>query len=209
MAAWFLVNLVVFLHVVLFEIPLWVTYAYNGLLFVLGAAISSREPVVRSIFVLGTIAGLLELGVDHFLVDYTGTLEYPTGEAMLLSSPAYMPLSWAIVTTQLGYVGVRLNDIFGRRVAAVGPGLAAMGLVGFYEYGAYMAGIWEYVEAPLVMLGHVPLYIVLAEGLMFGSLHELVRLDRPILGGIGFAAVIGGSYALTYTVCSIIATGIG
>lgn len=208
MAAWWLLNLVVFLHVVLTDTPLWVTYVYNGLLYVVGAIISYREPIVRSVFTVGTVAGILELGVDHFLVGFTGTLVYPEGGPMLLSSPAYMPLAWAIVITHLGYLGVRFNEVFGRRVAAIGPGIAAMTLVGFYEYGAYLAEIWEYIDAPLVMLGHVPLYIVLAEGIMFSSLHEVVRLDRPVVGGIVFAIMISASYAVTYSVCSILGNSV-
>jgi hypothetical protein len=200
MAGWWLVNLVVFLHVVLFETPLWLTYAYNGFLYAIGAAISARSRIVRRIFVLGTVAGVLELGVDRFLVTVTETLVYPDSLPVVVSSPLYMPLAWALVITHLGYLGARLNQAFGRRVAAFGPSLAAVTLVGFYEYGAYLAGIWTYVGAPFVMLGHVPLYIVVAEGVMFATLHELVSRERPVLAGVGFALVITVSYIGSYIV---------
>ncbi len=203
---WWLVNLVVFLHVVLFETPLWLTYVYNGLLYGIGALISYRSKLVRNVFVLGTVAGVLELGVDHFLVAYTGTLVYPESLPMLLSSPLYMPLAWAIVTTHLGYVGIRLGQRYGRTAAAAGPALAAVLVIGFYEYGAFHAGIWEYVSAPLLMLGHVPLYIVVAEGIMFATLHEFVRFERPILAGIGFAGVITVSFVGTYALFAALGT---
>lgn len=202
-AGWWLLNLVLFLHVVLLDPPLWVTYFYNVFLYGIGALISYYSKLVRKIFVLATIAGILELGVDHFLVSVTGTLVYPTSLPMLLSSPVYMPLSWAIVTTQLGYLAVRLARIGGRYVAAIGPSLLAMSLIGFYEYGAFKAGIWEYVSAPLYMLGHVPLYVVIAEGLMFATLYEFVRLERPVLAGFGFAVVISVCYAGTFYVFAI------
>lgn len=198
MIGWWLLNLVVFSHVVLVSTPLWLTYAYNGLLYVVGAAIATRSRLVRNVFVIGTVAGILELGVDHFLVAYTGTLTYPTSLPMLVSSPLYMPLAWAIVTTHLGYIGIRLAQVFGRRAAAAGPAILATVLIGFYEYGAYHAGIWAYVDAPLFMLGHVPLYIVAAEGIMFATLYELTRIERPFLAGIAFAAVITASYVGTY-----------
>lgn len=198
MLGWWTLNLAVFLHVALFSMPLWLTYAYNGLLYLVGAAVAYRFPLVRNVFVLGTVAGVLELGVDHFLVAYTGTLAYPSSLPMLVSSPLYMPLAWAIVTTHLGYIGIRLARIFGRKAAAVGPAILATVLIGFYEHGAFHAGIWEYVDAPLFALGHVPIYIVAAEGIMFATLYELVRIERPVVAGVGFAFVITASYVGTY-----------
>jgi hypothetical protein len=200
---WF-VNLLAFLHVVLFETPLWVTYAYNGLLYCIGAAVSYYSKMVRTAFVLGTVAGFVELGADSFLVQMTGTLVYPESLPMLLDSPLYMPLAWAIVIAQLGYLGVRLDEAYGRRAAMAGPSVVSMLLVGFYEYGAYYAGIWEYVGGPLFVLGTVPLYVVVAEGITFATLYEFVRLDRPIWAGVGFGLVIGASYAFTYVLFSII-----
>jgi hypothetical protein len=195
---WWLLNLAVFSHVVVFTTPLWLTYFYNGFLYFVGAIVAYRWTRVRNVFVLGTVAGALELGVDHFLVEVTGTLVYPSGLPMLVSSPLYMPLAWAIVTTHLGYIGLRLADAFGRKAAAAGPAVLAVLLIGFYEYGAFHAGIWEYVDAPLFMLGHVPFYIVAAEGIMFATLYEFVRIERPVVAGIGFAAVISVSYVGTY-----------
>ena len=200
---WF-VNLLVFLHVVLFETPLWVTYAYNGLLYGIGAVVSYYSKTVRNAFVLGTVAGFVELGADAFLVRFTGTLVYPDSLPMLFDSPLYMPLAWAIVITQLGYLGVRLDDAYGRRAAMAGPSLVSMLLVGFYEYGAYYAGIWEYVSAPLFVLGTVPLYVVVAEGITFATLSEFVRLERPIRAGLVFGLVIGASYAFTYVLFAAI-----
>lgn len=193
-----LVNLLAFLHVVLFETPLWLTYVYNGLLYGIIAVIGYYSVTVRNVFVLGTVAGVVELGVDSFLVEFTGTLVYPESLPTLLSSPLYMPLSWAIVITHLGYVGVRLGERYGRAAAMVGPSVTAVTLVGFYEYGAFYAGIWKYVSAPLLLLGHVPLFIVVAEGITFATLYEFVRLDRPVAAGIGFGLVITVSYAATY-----------
>lgn len=204
MVGYWLVNLAVFLHVVLFETPLWVTYAYNGLLYGIGAAVSYYSATVRNVFVLGSIAGVVELGADAFLVEVTGTLTYPESLPMILSSPLYMPLAWAIVITHLGYVAVRLAEVRGRVAATVGPSILAMVLVGFYEYGAYYAGIWQYVDGAVLMVGTVPLYIVVAEGLIFATLYEFVRLERPVPAGVGFGAVITAGYVLTYVALSAI-----
>lgn len=198
MLGFWLVNLAVFLHVVAVDLPLWVTYAYNALLYCLGALLSYYSRTVRRVFVLGTVAGVVELGVDHFLVEHAGVLVYPDALPMLVSSPAYMPLAWAIVVTQLGYLGVRLGERYGRAAAAVGPAVTAVVLVGFYEYGAFYAGIWAYERAPLALLGHVPLFIVAAEGVMFGLLHEVARRFQPVAAGVAFGLVVTASYVASY-----------
>ncbi|RLM59688.1 hypothetical protein DVK02_02820 [Halobellus sp. Atlit-31R] len=196
--AWLGVNLVVFGHVVLFETPLWLTYAYNGLLYLVGVGIAWRSPQIRDVFVLGSVAGVLEVGVDAFLVS-TGSLVYPQSLPMLVSSPLYMPIAWALVVTYFGYLGRRLAAVAGPVAATVGPAVSAMLLVGGFEYGAHYAGIWSYATAPFAMLGTVPAFIVVAEGAMFAALYWIVRLRRPLLGGVGFAAVISVCYVGSYT----------
>jgi hypothetical protein len=198
MIGWVGVNLLVFGHVVLFETPLWLTYVYNGLLYAIGIAIAVRFAAVRDVFVLGSVAGVLEVGVDAFLVSI-GALVYPDSLPMLVGSPLYMPLSWALVITYFGYLGRRLDEVAGPVAATIGPSVFAMVLVGFFEYGAHFAGIWRYEFAPLAMLGTVPAFIVAAEGVMFAALYWLVRLRRPLLGGVAFAAVITVSYLGAYT----------
>ncbi|WP_049986760.1 DUF6989 domain-containing protein [Halobellus rufus] len=203
MLGWLGVNLVVFGHVVLFETPLWLTYAYNGLLYAIGIWVAFRSPAVRDVFLLGSVAGVLEVGVDAFLVS-TGSLVYPDTLPMLVGSPLYMPISWALVITYFGYLGRRLDERYGPLAATVGPSIAAMVLIGFFEHGAHFAGIWWYEFAPLAMLGTVPAFIVVGEGIMFAALHWLVRLRRPLLGGVAFAAVISVSYVGTYTLFAAI-----
>lgn len=198
MFGWWVLNALCFAHVVLFPQPLLVTYAYNALLYVVGAAIASVDRTVRKLFVLATVAGVVELGVDRFLVEVTGTLVYPESAPMLLSSPLYMPLAWAIVTTQLGYLASRLDDTVGATIAALVPAGLAMGLIGVYETGARLAGIWAYESAPLLMVGNAPLYILLAEGVMFASLWYFARWDAPVVAGVGFGAVISASYVGSY-----------
>jgi hypothetical protein len=56
-----LVNLAVFLHVVAFDLPLWVMYAYSGLLYCLGALLSYYSRTVQRVFVVtaeGVMFGL-------------------------------------------------------------------------------------------------------------------------------------------------------
>lgn len=194
---WVAVNLAVFLHVALLAPSLPLAYAYNGLLYAIGGVLAYLDRTIRRAFLLGTVAGVVELAADHFLVEVASVLVYPEYLPFLLSSPLYMPLAWAIVTTQLGYLALRLDEEFGPRAAALGPAVLAMVLMGFYESYAYDAGLWAYEGGPLLAIGHAPLFIVLAEGLMFATVGYWLRRG-PLRGGIGFGVTIGVSYAGAY-----------
>jgi len=145
---WLGVNLLVFGHVVAFETPLWLTYAYNGLLYVIGIGVALRSPGIRDIFVLGSVAGVLEVGVDAFLVS-TGSLVYPDSLPMLLGSPLYMPIAWALVVTYFGYFGRRLDEIAGPVAATLGPAvtLDATDCVIVSDTHVAVAGVDELVVA--------------------------------------------------------------
>lgn len=197
--AWWGVNGVLFLHVVLAQPALWVTYLYNGILYTIGSVLAYEDTVLRRIFILATVAGVIELGADYFLVEVANTLVYPQTLPMLLRSPLYMPLAWAIVITQLGYLAWRLAEESSRRAAIVGPAGVAMGLIGTYETGAHIAGIWTYSHAPLLMIGHAPVFIIIAEGVMFATLYYFIRQVNPVLAGIGFGLVITLSYIGAYS----------
>lgn len=197
MLGWLAINLLVFLHVAWVPQSPLVTYVYTTFLYILGSGISYYSNVVRRIFIIGTIAGVIELFGDYFLVKVASVLVYPSGFPMLLESPLYMPLAWTIVITQLGYLSLRLYQVYGRTAAVVGSSATAMMLVGFYESFSYNAGIWMYVSAPELMLGHAPLFIVLAEGIMFSMIHYF-RQQRPVLGGVAFGLVINASYVAMY-----------
>lgn len=195
MLGWLAVNLVLFGHVVISpSLPL--TYVYNVILYLIGASIAYADKTVRKVFAVASIAGVVELLGDYFLVEVAG-LVYPYAFPALLRSPLYMPLSWAIVTTQLGYLAVRLAQTYDRRAAIAVPSVLSMILIGFYESFAYHAGIWWYVQAPAAMIGRAPLFIILGEGIMFATLYPWLR-HRTVVGGVGFGLTICVSYILAY-----------
>lgn len=195
---WLAVNVVLFSHVVLTQPPLWVTYLYNVVLYGIGGTLAYRYSTLRRVFVLATIAGIVELGADYFLVVIADTLVYSQSLPMLVESPAYMPLAWAIVTTQLGYLALRLSDAERRLAASAAPSIIAMGLIWFYETGAHVAGIWGYTNAPILMVGNAPAFIIVAEGIMFATLFYFVERSNPITAGVGFGLVIMASYVGVY-----------
>lgn len=202
-AAWIVVTPITLVHVSTLSDPLPVTHLYNVLLYLVGVWIAYHDERVRHIFILASVAGVVELGADYFLVTI-GTLTYPFWVAWLLKSPLYMPLSWAIATTQLGYLGLRLYETYGRWAGILGPALAATMLIGFYESFARNAGIWSYAFAPYAYVGNAPVFIIAAAAIMFASLILFVRQERPVIAGVGFGLVILASYVGTFYFFSLL-----
>ncbi|QIX59839.1 hypothetical protein FY528_13230 [Hymenobacter lutimineralis] len=127
-------------------------------------ASATRDVVIGRLLAFALVAGLAELVADAYLVSFTKTLLYPRPEPMLWDSPLYMPVSWAVVLTQIGYLGWLLL----RWMPASRAGLLLVPVSGLliplYENWAIRAGWWNYQGAP--ELWGVPYYIYLAEALL-------------------------------------------
>src|SRR5687767_1421675 len=50
-------------------------------------ALRTKNPLLQRLMIFGTVAGLLELFTDHYLVDTIDSLVYPGNELMIWSSP--------------------------------------------------------------------------------------------------------------------------
>ncbi len=200
-------------------------WAYAGLLLRSGTylwagdALAGRGgQVLRRLFLLGLVAGLLEILVDWALIHWlpTGRLVYLTGpDVVLLGSPIWMPVAWACVITELGYPALRL---FGRLrrgwsgatalgLSSLVIGVAAGITVGFYEYFAYRASWWRYEPAHAMVGDYCALYIPVGELLMFLPVIPVVRrameperesLAAMLESGALFALLIALGYALAY-----------
>jgi hypothetical protein len=178
----------------------WITAALiDTLALVYLAALLARSawrPLVGRLMLLGLVAGIFELFTDAAGHQFARSLFYPQGQPLLWDSPFYMPLSWMIVLTQLGYLAWRLAGLLpGGRIpwrVILLTGLAGAVNVPFYEEVAYHAGWWRY--APTVLhLGHTPAYVLLFEGLVAAVLPlltlELLKLRLPMVAARG--AILG------------------
>ena len=160
-AHWWYIGIVeVVLSLYLFALLL-VLYKAQGLRSLLGR-----------LLLASFIAGLCELFTDASGEYVVHSLIYPQGEPTLWASPIYMPFSWMIVLTLLGYVAWRLCALLGRRKAALLSGIAGIIYIPAYEEMAYYGGWWRYKPTHL-MLGHTPIYVLLFEGLIVASLALL------------------------------------
>ncbi|MBC6697458.1 DUF6989 domain-containing protein [Hymenobacter puniceus] len=145
----------------------WTTAARWGYLLTAAYALYAfwaRDVVVGRLLGFALVAGLAELPADAYLVHTTKTLVYPIPEPMLWASPVYMPFSWAVVLTQIGFVAWLLLPRLGPwRTGLLLVPVSGV-LIPLYEKWAISAGWWQYRGAP--SWHGVPYYIFLAEALL-------------------------------------------
>jgi hypothetical protein len=200
---WMLVTIVVYYHNFLFVQSPALSYVYAFASYGIGVVYARYDTTVKHLLAIGTVGGFLELLGDYFLVAVAGTLVYPSGYPFLLRSPAYMPFAWAILIAFMGYVGLRLSDEYGTSAAYLGPAIFAFVAESGYESLASQGGGWTYLTAPLGWIGHAPLFIVVAEAVMFASSYYWVR-KNALVGGIGIGCTINVSYVGVYYLFVII-----
>ena len=160
-----------------------------------------KDRVLARLLLFGLGLGAVELIADALCVRYTNTLDYAVARSPMLGlSPFWMPTAWMIVAAQIGYLGHRLIAKLG-----TGRGMALTALLGavnipFYEEMAYHAHWWRYQNCR--MLGHTPLYIIVAEmviGLTLGPLairaiHADATWRNALIAGLvgGLSTIWGG-----------------
>ncbi|MEP3388992.1 MAG: hypothetical protein ABJO02_12440 [Reichenbachiella sp.] len=149
-----------------------ITYSLYG--FYWFYAIRYKNPLVLRLVIFGTVAGILELATDHYLVETINSLVYPGKELMIWSSPAYMPFAWSNVILQLGFIGVLLTRRFGILKASLILGLAGGMYIPLYEHLANNAGWWWYKNNTL-MVFNAPVYVIVCEALISLSLPILIQ----------------------------------
>ncbi|HEY1390630.1 MAG TPA: hypothetical protein VGF38_19000 [Ktedonobacterales bacterium] len=174
----------------------WITAAIcDGIvLSYLAAILLTRpewRPLVGRLLLFGLVAGVIELATDAAGEQIARSLVYPADEPTLWQSPAYMPISWMVVLTLLGYLGWRLAGLLPLGWAVALGGLAGVLIIPFYEESAWYAGWWRYTTLP--RLGHTPVYVFLFEGAIVAILPLLARgLERLPLGWVAARGLILG-----------------
>ena len=164
--------------------------------------IKTREKALACLLFAATAFGLVELLADFLCVRCTHTLDYSVAHsAMLLESPWWMPLSWALVAVQVGALGDVAVLRFGLIRGALLTGLLGALLIPFYEEMAWGAHWWRYRNC--LMLGHTPVYIIVAEAVIGGGLallgHFALRArsarEAALLGAAaGLVTILGGLF---------------
>jgi hypothetical protein len=150
----------------------------TALLLLLCIVMPISRPLLGRLMLVGLIAGICELFTDASGQYVVHSLIYPEGELAIWTSPIYMPLSWLVTLSYLGYISWRIRALFGWRLAILLCGfLGAIDIPSFEEI-SYYGGWWRYVPTRL-MFGHTPAYVALFEGLVVATLSLLsYRLER-------------------------------
>jgi uncharacterized protein DUF6989 len=150
----------------------------SALLLALLLGARATRPLLGRLMLAGLVAGICELFTDASGQQVVHSLIYPPGELTIWASPIYMPLTWMVTLTYLGYLGWRLRALMGWRLAILLCGLLGAIDVPLFEEMSYYGGWWRYVPARL-MLGHTPAYVLLFEGLVAAALPLLFdRIER-------------------------------
>jgi hypothetical protein len=168
-------------------------------------AIRTKNPLVQRLILFGTVAGILELYTDHYLVDTINSLVYPGKELMIWNSPAYMPFAWANIIVQLSFIGVLLTQRLGLIKASIILCIAGGMYIPTYEHLAKDAGWWWY-NNNTSMIFNAPVYVIVCEALISLSLPGVLyylehhKIGKTILLGIAEGIWIFASAWLAYTI---------
>ena len=129
--------------------------------FALWAFIKKEDMLFRQVIVFTIVAGFTELISDWWIVSVKESLVYFPDEPMLVSSPLYMPFSWAVVFIQVGYLGWLIGK--GKRMGYLVLITSAIGLlfIPMFEHLAKGADWWYYQNCR--MISYVPYYIIASE----------------------------------------------
>ena len=166
-----------------------------------GYAWCARDRTLGRLLAATIAFGAVELLADFLCVHCTGTLDYTVARsALVLASPWWMPLSWAVVAVQIGVCADAAIRRFGPVRGTLLGSLLGAGLIPLYEELAWGARWWQYRSC--LCIGHTPVYIVVAEavigvglaGLGYRVLRGCTLLAACRLGvAAGLTAILGGT----------------
>jgi hypothetical protein len=134
--------------------------------------IKKEDHFLGKLIIFGLAAGITELLADAWLVDQTKTLFYEHGEPLLVDSPIYMPVAWAVVLVQIGYIGYWISQRKGLLTGTLAAGVIGGVIIPIYESCAKGAGWWYYNDVGH-MFWNAPYYIILGEFILALALPYL------------------------------------
>jgi len=170
-------------------------------------------PLLRRLLYFGLVAGLGAIFGDYVraYVLPEGRLVYLTRDAVLLTTPPYVPLGWACAVVEVGYLPLRVHarlrgprsGLGGTAVASVlAAALAGLGM-GLVEWLAVRAGWWKYETTRAMLAPSVAAYAPLGEGLAFlllVPLFQRAQRGSVVFWGIAFAGTALAAQLLAWSV---------
>jgi hypothetical protein len=198
-------------------------FMYLAVLIRLAIAVGiSQQPfgaVFGRLLPLGLVTGVFALFGDHLLVNWreNGQRVYPEHTGILLSSPIYMPLFWACLVIEFGYVIVRIWGLVATLApseAATGAAVVVGGLIAAIwtactDFWAVKAGWWSYRSGKWILGGACALYVVIGTFLIFCTFLPILVQYLSCTGSRVYAAlryglIFGGVIFLFYVAAHLL-----
>lgn len=167
-------------------------------------AFLTEDKFLYRLLLFGIIAGLFELFADCWLVQSTLTLVYSYDEPMIVCSPLYMPFAWAVVLTQVGYLGWLISGHKSLGFSMLATMIIGLLFIPLFEHWAFGAGWWYYRDTPMIF--NTPYYIIVAEGLIcmvlpfFFKIQSHKKFSLAALFGIVQGFWIWAAYYISFTI---------
>ena len=139
--------------------------AFGVWIVMLSYGLVKKDQLVLSFLALATVAGFVELAADNWLVNGIEKLFYEKDEPQIVASPIYMPFGWAVILTQIGFIGWKLIDRWSLIKASLFTGLIGGLLIPFYEHCAKGACWWVYHDWNHEWW-NTPYFIIMGEALL-------------------------------------------
>ena len=156
-----------------------------------GYIVRNRDPLLLRLLVMAIAAGVVEVGISDPYFINNHTLVYPHEGPFIVQSPLYMPLGWAYVLLQIGYVAWWVMQQKGIAAAVVVATLLGGTNIPLYEALARRANWWYYQDVPMII--GAPYYVILAEAFIGLALPFIVRplANRPLLSSVWLGLALG------------------
>lgn len=166
----------------------------------------TSDPLLFKLIIFATVIGIVELLADRWLVLETKTLIYPKNEPILVESPLYMPIAWAVIMVQISYVGLFISKKTSLIVACFLTGILGGVFIPWFEFCAAKALWWQYINVNMIF--STPYYIVGGEVLiclvipLFAKI--IINANILIVASLGFiqGLWIWVSYFVFFKICS-------
>lgn len=167
-------------------------------------ALRWRDVFLQKLVLFGLVAGITELAADNWLVNGINSLFYPAEQVHIWASPFYMPLAWAVILIQVGYLGGLLG-MKKSLIKSIGISfIIGILFIPVFETCAKFAGWWYYESSAKLL--DTPYYIILGEGLICAALpiifHKIARKNwlGTALTGILQGLWIFAAYYIGYLI---------
>jgi hypothetical protein len=149
--------------------------------------VTNRDVFLGKLLVMGIVGGIIELLFSDPWAVNGGTLVYERGGIFIIDSPLYMPLGWAYVLLQIGYLSWWVLQQRGVVASVLVATILGGTNIPTYEALARSAHWWYYQHVPMIV--GAPYYVILGEAFIGLALPFIVK---PLaVRGFGWSVVLG------------------